>query len=231
MRSSCAPIRDVRISIEGHCDERGSTEYNLGLGQRRAEAAKNYLISLGISADRMETVSWGKERPFCTDHNEECWQQNRRGSLRDGSLGSRTDSDRERRTGTPGQVRLFANFSFKRAAVACDGRVYSKEGFLCAHDGSCSRLAAMFFGALGGAIFSPQPAGAVSREIVELQQQVSQLLQGQQDLRSAVDTNSATLKTLVQQSLDSVNKLNRQMDACRKWCRKCRQTTARASTP
>jgi peptidoglycan-associated lipoprotein len=69
---------DVHISIEGHCDERGSTEYNLALGQSRAQASKNYLISLGISADRMETVSWGKERPFCTDHNEDCWQQNRR---------------------------------------------------------------------------------------------------------------------------------------------------------
>jgi peptidoglycan-associated lipoprotein len=68
----------VRISLEGHCDERGSTEYNLGLGQRRAEAAKNFLISLGITTDRVETISWGKERPFCTDHNEECWQQNRR---------------------------------------------------------------------------------------------------------------------------------------------------------
>jgi peptidoglycan-associated lipoprotein len=68
----------ARVSIEGHCDERGSTEYNLGLGQRRAEAAKNFLISLGISADRMETTSWGKERPFCTEHNETCWQQNRR---------------------------------------------------------------------------------------------------------------------------------------------------------
>ncbi|HTZ99526.1 MAG TPA: peptidoglycan-associated lipoprotein Pal [Candidatus Aquilonibacter sp.] len=69
---------EVHISIEGHCDERGSTEYNLALGQSRAQASKNYLISLGISADRMETVSWGKERPFCTDHTEECWQQNRR---------------------------------------------------------------------------------------------------------------------------------------------------------
>jgi peptidoglycan-associated lipoprotein len=68
----------VRVSIEGHCDERGSTEYNLGLGQRRAEAAKNFLVSLGITADRMETVSWGKERPVCNDHNESCWQQNRR---------------------------------------------------------------------------------------------------------------------------------------------------------
>jgi len=68
----------MHVSIEGHCDERGSTEYNLGLGQRRAEAAKNFLISLGISADRMETTSWGKERPFCTEHTEECWQQNRR---------------------------------------------------------------------------------------------------------------------------------------------------------
>jgi peptidoglycan-associated lipoprotein len=69
----------VHITIEGHCDERGSTEYNLGLGQRRAQASKNYLVSLGISADRIDTVSWGKERPFCTESNEECWQQNRRG--------------------------------------------------------------------------------------------------------------------------------------------------------
>src|SRR5215831_1977708 len=68
----------VRVSIEGHCDERGSTEYNLGLGQRRADAAKNYLISLGIGADRVDTTSWGKERPFCNDHNDACWQQNRR---------------------------------------------------------------------------------------------------------------------------------------------------------
>ena len=68
----------VKVSLEGQCDERGSTEYNLGLGQRRAEAAKNYLISLGISADRIETTSWGKERPFCTEHDESCWQQNRR---------------------------------------------------------------------------------------------------------------------------------------------------------
>jgi peptidoglycan-associated lipoprotein len=72
---------DVRISIEGHCDERGSTEYNLGLGQRRADAAKNFLISLGITATRIDTVSWGKERPFCTEHNESCWQQNRRAHI------------------------------------------------------------------------------------------------------------------------------------------------------
>ncbi|MGB9246012.1 MAG: peptidoglycan-associated lipoprotein Pal [Candidatus Acidiferrales bacterium] len=69
----------VHVTIEGHCDERGSTEYNLGLGQRRAQASKNYLVSLGISADRIDTVSWGKERPFCTESTEECWQQNRRG--------------------------------------------------------------------------------------------------------------------------------------------------------
>jgi len=68
-----------RVTIEGHCDERGSTEYNLALGDRRASAAKQYLVSLGISADRISTVSFGKEKPFCTDHNETCWQQNRRG--------------------------------------------------------------------------------------------------------------------------------------------------------
>jgi tol-pal system protein YbgF len=77
-------------------------------------------------------------------------------------------------------------------------------------------LAAIFFGALGGAILAPQPAGAVSREMIELQQQVAQILQGQQDLRSAVDTNNATLRTLVQQSLDSVNKLNVEMGSVQK---------------
>lgn len=69
----------VRVTIEGHCDERGSTEYNLGLGDRRASATKQYLVSLGVTADRMTTVSFGKEKPFCAEHNEPCWQQNRRG--------------------------------------------------------------------------------------------------------------------------------------------------------
>ena len=68
---------DIKATIEGHCDERGSTEYNLGLGDRRATAVKQYLISLGISADRLSTVSYGKEKPFCTEENEQCWQENR----------------------------------------------------------------------------------------------------------------------------------------------------------
>ena len=68
-----------KVTIEGHCDERGSTEYNLGLGQRRADAVKQYLVSLGIPADRLATVSFGKEKPFCQEHAEPCWQQNRRG--------------------------------------------------------------------------------------------------------------------------------------------------------
>jgi peptidoglycan-associated lipoprotein len=69
----------IKVLIEGHCDERGSTEYNLALGDRRAQATRQFLISLGVSADRLETVSWGKERPFCTESSEQCWQQNRRG--------------------------------------------------------------------------------------------------------------------------------------------------------
>jgi len=77
-------------------------------------------------------------------------------------------------------------------------------------------VVAVVFGALGGALFSPQPAGAVSKEIVELQQQMSQLLQGQQDLRSAIDTNSATLKTLIQQSLDGVSRLNGELAGVQK---------------
>jgi peptidoglycan-associated lipoprotein len=68
-----------KVTIEGHCDERGSTEYNLALGDRRASAVKQYLISLGISADRLNTVSFGKEKPFCMQTTEDCYQQNRRG--------------------------------------------------------------------------------------------------------------------------------------------------------
>ena len=70
--------RDIRFAVEGHCDERGSEEYNLGLGDRRAASAKKYMVSLGIAEDRIQTTSYGKERPFCTEHNEACWQQNRR---------------------------------------------------------------------------------------------------------------------------------------------------------
>ncbi|MGH9469290.1 MAG: peptidoglycan-associated lipoprotein Pal [Terriglobia bacterium] len=72
---------DISFTIEGHCDERGSEEYNLGLGDRRATAAKNYLVNLGVSADKITTISYGKDRPFCTEHTEACWQQNRRAHL------------------------------------------------------------------------------------------------------------------------------------------------------
>lgn len=69
----------INITVEGHCDERGSTEYNLALGDNRASAVKNALVGAGIAADRIKTASLGKERPFCTESNEACWQQNRRG--------------------------------------------------------------------------------------------------------------------------------------------------------
>jgi peptidoglycan-associated lipoprotein len=70
---------DIKVIVEGYCDERGTTEYNLGLGQKRADAVKQFLESLGITADRLSTTSFGKEKPFCEQHSEECWQQNRRG--------------------------------------------------------------------------------------------------------------------------------------------------------
>jgi len=69
----------VRITIEGHCDERGSTDYNIALGDSRANAVKTALTQAGITADRILTLSLGKEKPFCTESNEQCWQQNRRG--------------------------------------------------------------------------------------------------------------------------------------------------------
>jgi len=69
---------DVKIVIGGYCDERGSNEYNLALGQNRADAAKNALVTAGVAASRIRVVSYGKEKPFCTESTEECWQQNRR---------------------------------------------------------------------------------------------------------------------------------------------------------
>lgn len=65
------------VLIEGHCDERGTSEYNLALGERRAKAAANYLVANGIEAGRITTISYGKERPVCTEHNESCWSRNR----------------------------------------------------------------------------------------------------------------------------------------------------------
>ena len=70
---------NISFTIEGHCDERGSTEYNLALGDQRASAVKNALTAAGVNASRIKTISYGKEKPFCTESNEACWQQNRRG--------------------------------------------------------------------------------------------------------------------------------------------------------
>jgi peptidoglycan-associated lipoprotein len=66
------------VLIEGHCDERGTNEYNLALGERRAKAAMNYLVAQGVQASRITIISYGKERPTCTEHSEACWAQNRR---------------------------------------------------------------------------------------------------------------------------------------------------------
>ena len=68
----------VRVEIEGHCDERGTVEYNLALGAKRAKAAKDYLATLGVSSDRMTTISYGEELPLCSEHTEACWAENRR---------------------------------------------------------------------------------------------------------------------------------------------------------
>jgi peptidoglycan-associated lipoprotein len=69
---------NAKVQVEGYCDERGSEEYNIALGAKRAQSAKDYLVTLGVSGDRISTISYGKELPLCTDHDESCWQQNRR---------------------------------------------------------------------------------------------------------------------------------------------------------
>jgi peptidoglycan-associated lipoprotein len=69
----------VKLMVEGHCDERGTREYNLALGDRRAYAVKEYLVSLGVDGSRLQSKSYGKERPVCAESDDSCWQQNRRG--------------------------------------------------------------------------------------------------------------------------------------------------------
>jgi len=73
---------DMKIVIEGHCDERGSAEYNIALGQRRAESLEKALVTDGVPAGSIRIISYGKEKPFCTESNEQCWQQNRRDHLK-----------------------------------------------------------------------------------------------------------------------------------------------------
>ncbi len=71
----------INFTVEGHCDNRGSTEYNLALGDQRASSVKSALVAAGVSASRIKTISYGKEKPFCMEDNDACWQQNRRGHL------------------------------------------------------------------------------------------------------------------------------------------------------
>jgi peptidoglycan-associated lipoprotein len=72
---------DYKLTVEGFCDERGSDEYNIALGDARAKQAKDYLVGLGVSAAQLKTVSYGKEKPVCKDHDESCWQKNRRAHI------------------------------------------------------------------------------------------------------------------------------------------------------
>ena len=88
LQSDSAELRDVlskypdyRLRIEGHCDERGSGEYNMGLGDRRAHAAMDYLTTAGIPSTQISVISYGKERPICREQSEDCWQKNRRAHL------------------------------------------------------------------------------------------------------------------------------------------------------
>jgi peptidoglycan-associated lipoprotein len=81
LRSLLKEFPNTKFVVEGNCDERGSPEYNLALGDRRAKAAQEFLVQIGVPSERLTTISYGQERPVCTDHNENCWQKNRRAHL------------------------------------------------------------------------------------------------------------------------------------------------------
>ncbi len=84
LKSILSDFPDASIVVAGNCDDRGSAEYNLGLGDRRATAAKDFLVQLGVPADKLKTISYGKEKPVCTEENEACWQKNRRANFSPG---------------------------------------------------------------------------------------------------------------------------------------------------
>jgi peptidoglycan-associated lipoprotein len=84
LKAIFADFPNATVTVEGHCDERGSAEYNIGLGDRRSSSARDFLVSLGVPADKLKTVSYGKERPQCTESTESCWQQNRRAHFSQG---------------------------------------------------------------------------------------------------------------------------------------------------
>jgi peptidoglycan-associated lipoprotein len=81
LRSLLKEFPNTKFVVEGNCDERGSAEYNLALGDRRAKAAQEFLVQIGVPAERLATISYGQERPVCTDRDENCWQKNRRAHL------------------------------------------------------------------------------------------------------------------------------------------------------
>jgi peptidoglycan-associated lipoprotein len=85
--ASCLKAAGGPLTVEGNCDERGTTEYNLHLGERRAEAVKKYLGNLGVDRKTVKTTSYGKERPLCTEHTEDCWSKNRRAVVKSGGAG------------------------------------------------------------------------------------------------------------------------------------------------
>lgn len=85
LKAILADFPGASIVIEGHCDERGSAEYNIGLGDRRSTAAKEFLSQLGVPGDRLRVISYGEERPVCTESNEDCWQKNRRAHFAPGN--------------------------------------------------------------------------------------------------------------------------------------------------
>jgi peptidoglycan-associated lipoprotein len=78
LRDILKDFPDYKLTIQGHCDERGSAEYNLALGDARAKAAKDYLVQVGVTGDQLSIISYGKDRPVCQEHDEACWQKNRR---------------------------------------------------------------------------------------------------------------------------------------------------------
>ena len=217
---------NMNFTIEGHCDERGSTEYNLALGDQRASAVKSALTAAGVNASRIKTISYGKEKPFCTESNEACWQQNRRGHLvlrssdnaGDASCVPRTLSSRVYDDHVcPEMVAVIPlNLPVPRGPFCCGiipacGTIKASKIVQEIHyeNTSCFRLLAL----LSVLWLGVAPAWGVSKEMVQLQTQVQQLQEQMTAMQRSFDERMGVMKNLVEKDTDAVNKVANALNA------------------
>ena len=206
----------IQVVIGGYCDDRGSAEYNLALGENRANAARTALVSAGVAASRLRVISYGKEKQFCTEETESCWQQNRRAQFSTRSLTLREAVQPAQPIPRRGLDRLES----RAGLVAMSKNMFASHLLIAPRASSprlrfpARRIAALAICAL---LLSAAPAfAAVNKDMVQLQTQIQHLQDAVARLQQSNDERMGVMKDLVQQSADSVNKMSVTLDTLQK---------------